>query len=115
MRRTTLAVLSLVLGLIGAGGTPVSAQLMPRAQAANLIATVGNGVDEFKNYLGKRGDDARDNASTAASSGRRPRHGATVNQKAKSQQQKKDFTHCQMVDARWEHSSRLLQLWRSAA
>jgi outer membrane murein-binding lipoprotein Lpp len=37
---------------------------MPKAQVGNLIAKVENGVDEFKNYLEKRGDNARDGAST---------------------------------------------------
>ena len=88
MHRTALTAVGLVLGLIGAAGTPASAQLMPKAQVANLIAKVENGVDDFKNYLEKRGDNARDTASTASSSGRRARHGATENQKAKASNKK---------------------------
>jgi len=61
---------------------------MPKAQVANLIAKVENGVDEFRNYLEKRGDKAGDAASTAQSSGRRQRQGATENQKAKASSKK---------------------------
>jgi hypothetical protein len=38
---------------------------MPKAQVANLIAKVETGVDEFRDYLEKRGDNAKDTASTA--------------------------------------------------
>ena len=55
--------------------------MMAKAQVANLISKVENGVDEFRNYLEKRGDNARDAASTAQASGRRKRQPATENQK----------------------------------
>jgi hypothetical protein len=80
LRITTIA---LVLGVIGLTGSPVSAQLMTKPQVANLIKNVENGVDEFRNYLEKRGENASDAASAAASSGRRSRQ-ATSNQKAKA-------------------------------
>ena len=83
MHRTTLTVIGLALGLIGASGTPASAQLMPKAQVANLIAKVENGVDEFRNYLDRRADNASDAAGAAQAAGRRSR-GATENQKAKA-------------------------------
>jgi len=88
MHRTTLIAVGLVLGLIGASGTPASAQLMPKAQVANLIAKVENGVDEFRNYLQKRGDNARDTASAAQASGRRTRQGASESQKATTSNKK---------------------------
>jgi len=78
---TTVA-LALVLSAVGAKGT--SAQVMPKAQVANLIVKVENGVDEFRNYLEKRGDNAKDAGTAAQSSGRRSRQGATENQKAKA-------------------------------
>ena len=80
LRFTTIA---LMIGFIGMTGRPVSAQLMTKPQVANLIKNVENGVDEFRNYLEKRGDNASDAASAAAASGRRSRQ-ATSNQKAKA-------------------------------
>ena len=62
--------------------------MMAKAQVANLITKVENGVDEFRDYLEKRGDNARDAASTAQASGRRKRQGATENQKAKASSKK---------------------------
>jgi hypothetical protein len=80
LRITTIA---LMIGFIGMAGRPVSAQLMTKPQVANLIKNVENGVDEFRNYLEKRGDNASDAASAAAASGRRSRQ-ATSDQKAKA-------------------------------
>jgi hypothetical protein len=88
MHRTTLTAVGLMLGLIGASGTPASAQLMTKPQVANLIKNVENGVDEFRNYLEKRGDNASDAASAAAASGRRSRQRATENQQAKASNKK---------------------------
>jgi hypothetical protein len=88
MYRTILLSVALALSLIGLTERPASAQLMAKAQVANLIANVENGVDQFRNYLEKRGDNARDAASTAQASGRRKRQGATENQKAKSNSKK---------------------------
>ena len=88
MHRTTLTAVALVLGLIGADGTLASAQLMPKAQVANLIANVENGVDKFRDYLEKRGENAKDAPSTAQASGRRKQQGATENQKAKASTKK---------------------------
>ena len=88
MYRTILLSVALALSLIGLTERPASAQLMAKAQVAKLIANVENGVDQFRNYLEKRGDNARDAASTAQASGRRKRQGATENQKAKSNSKK---------------------------
>jgi hypothetical protein len=88
MHRTTLTAVAVALGLIGARATPASAQPMVKAQVANLIAKVENGVDEFRNYLEKRGDNARDAAATAPASGRRKRPEATESQKAKASDKK---------------------------
>ena len=51
MYRTVLTTTALALSLIGLSERPASAQLMPTAQVANLIAKVEDGVD----YLEKRG------------------------------------------------------------
>ena len=55
MYRTVLTTSALALSLIGLSERPASAQLMPTAQVANLIAKVENGVDDFRNYREKRG------------------------------------------------------------
>ena len=83
MHRTTPIAVALALTLIGFTGTPLSGQMMAKAQVANLIAKVENGVDQFRDYLDKRGDNARDAATTAQESGRRKR-GATESQKTKA-------------------------------
>ena len=80
MYRTAVAV-ALSLVVIGLTERPASAQLMPKAQVANLIAKVENGVDDFKKYLEKRGENAHEASSTAQASGRKKRQ-ATENQKA---------------------------------
>lgn len=81
--RIATVALVFVLGFIGMSGRPVSAQLMTKPQVGNLIKNVENGVDEFRNYLEKRGDNASDAASAAAASGRRSRQ-ATSDQKTKA-------------------------------
>jgi transcription initiation factor TFIIIB Brf1 subunit/transcription initiation factor TFIIB len=88
MHRTTLTAIAITLGLIGASGRPASAQLMPKAQVANLIVKVENGVDEFRDYLEKRGDNAKDAASTAKASGRKSKRQPTENQKANASNKK---------------------------
>src|SRR6478672_4328197 len=77
----TGVVLTLTVSVIGLTDRPASAQAMAKAQVANLIAKVENGVDEFKNYLEKRGENAREASSTAQASGRKKRQ-ATESQKA---------------------------------
>jgi hypothetical protein len=55
---------------------------MPKAQVANLIVKVENGVDEFRNYLERRGDNARTAAATPEAQSRRGKRGpATETQK----------------------------------
>jgi hypothetical protein len=87
MHRTTVVTLCIVM-LIGLSPNTATAQPMAKAQVANLITKVENGVDEFRNYLEKRGENASDAKSTAESSGRRKGQGATENQKAKANSKK---------------------------
>jgi len=89
MHRTMLTAVAAALSLLAIGLTdrPASAQIMPKAQVANLITKVENGVDEFRNYLEKRGDNARDASSTAQSTGRKKRQ-ATESQKANASSKK---------------------------
>lgn len=88
MRRAFLTTVTLVLVLSAVAAKVASAQVMPKAQVANLIVKVENGVDEFRNYLEKRGDKAKDAGNAAPASGRRSRQGATENQKAKASAKK---------------------------
>src|SRR4051794_19424080 len=89
MDRSTIAVVSfLVIASVGVATSRATAQPMAKAQVANLITKVENGVDEFRNYLEKRGENARDANSAAESSGRRKGKGATENQKAKTETKK---------------------------
>ena len=88
MRRAIFATLALMLVLCGPAVKPASAQLMPKAQVANLIVKVENGVDEFRKYLDRRGENASDAAGAAKASGRRSRPEATENQKANASAKK---------------------------
>lgn len=60
-----------------------AAQPMAKAQVGNVIRNVENGVDEFRNYLERRGDSASSARSTAqAHGGRRAGRNASEAQKA---------------------------------
>lgn len=88
MNRSTIVVLCVGLAVTGLATKSVTAQLMPKTQVASLIARVENGVDDFRNYLEKRGENARDASSAAESSGRRKGQGATESQKARANNKK---------------------------
>jgi hypothetical protein len=77
----------LVLGMSG----PVLAQLMTKAQVGNLIAKVEDGVDDFRDYLKKRGENASNNASAARAQGATTRRKATDAQKANANAKKDDL------------------------
>lgn len=86
-RTTTMTAIALVFGLTALAERPLSAQLMPKPQVANLIKNVEKGVDDFRNYLEKRGDKAGDNASAAQASGRKKKQ-ASESQKATASNKK---------------------------
>ena len=65
MRTTYACALWLVALLIVTAGPSLSAQPLPKARVAELIARVENGVDDFKKYLDHRGENAKDVASTS--------------------------------------------------
>jgi len=90
MHRPTSATLAAILGVvvIGPAATKAGAQPMAKAQVGSLITRVENGVDEFRNYLEKRGENASDANSSAQASGRRKGQGASENQKAKANAKK---------------------------
>jgi len=86
-RMHRFTVMTVVPALVLAGlAASASAQVMPKAQVANLITKVENGVDEFRDYLERRGDNAKD-ATETARAGRRSRQ-ATESQKAKASDKK---------------------------
>jgi type III secretory pathway component EscR len=89
MHRATLTAVAVALSLlvIGPIDRPASAQMMAKAQVANLIAKVENGVDDFRKYLEKRAENAREASSTAQASGRKKRQ-ATETQKATASSKK---------------------------
>jgi hypothetical protein len=85
---------SVVPAILLAGLTlsTVSAQVMPKTQVANLIVKVENGVDEFRKYLERRGESARDGAATPEAQARRGKRGqATDSQKATATAKKDDL------------------------
>jgi hypothetical protein len=83
----TAVALALSLSVMALIDRPASAQVMAKAQVANLISKVENGVDEFRNYLEKRGENAHDASSAAQASGRKKRQ-ATEGQKANASSKK---------------------------
>jgi len=91
MSRTILTTVALGFALIGLTARPASAQVMPKAQVANLIANVEKGVDEFRNYLEKRGDHAKETASATQAQGKSSRRKATETQKSKATAKKDEL------------------------
>lgn len=69
-----------------------------KAQVADRIRKVEDGVDEFREYLENRGDNARQNAQTAQSSGA-TRRGRTNSTNADSRQQRARQTKDELDDA----------------
>ena len=82
-----------VVALTGLSVGTIAAQLMTKPQVANLIVKVENGVDEFRDYLERRGENARDKSSTAQAQGRGARRGkpATESQKEAAEERKDDL------------------------
>ena len=91
MHRSTVVTLCVVLTVGGVAARDASAQPMAKAQVANLITKVENGVDEFRNYLEKRGDSAKETASTAQAQGKTSRRKPTDTQKAKASTKKDEL------------------------
>lgn len=88
MTRSAIAVLSCCAAITALVTTrPVAAQTLAKTQVASLISRVENGVDDFRKYLEKRGENARDANANAQASGRR-KQGATESQKARANTKK---------------------------
>ena len=72
------------------GGSPAAAQApITKARVADLIVKVENGVDEFKKYLERRGENAQTAASTPA--GKRRTQTATPAKKAATEERKDEL------------------------
>jgi hypothetical protein len=81
-----------VVLLAGCTARAAAAQPLTKPQVANLITKVENGVDEFRDYLKRRGDNARNTTSTAQAQGRRAQRGsATASQKANAEARKDEL------------------------
>src|SRR3982751_5987873 len=68
-------VVAAFIALTGVAAGTAKAQAMSKPQVANLVAKVENGVDQFRDYLKKRGDNARSAESTSKAQGRRAKRG----------------------------------------
>jgi len=79
-----------VLARIDGSNRSLNAGMLRRRDEAWPLRVVNQfaSVDEFRNYLQKRGDNARDTASAAQASGRRTRQGASESQKATTSNKK---------------------------
>jgi hypothetical protein len=87
-RLTAVNVLSALLLCMTA---PAFTQVMTKAQVANLITKVENGVDEFRDYLDRRGENAKNTASTAQAQGKTTRRKPTDTQKANATAKKDEL------------------------
>jgi hypothetical protein len=88
LRPFVVSVVGLFLALAGLAAPPAAAQPLAKAQVGNLIVKVENGVDDFRKYLEKRGE----NAGTAAETGTKKRgRTATDSQKAKATAKKDEL------------------------
>ena len=93
MQGPAVAALCVVLSSVGLVTSHASAQaVVAKERVAAQIARVENNVDEFRKYLERRGDNARDAKDDAKdsgkTSGRRKGEGANESQKARAESKK---------------------------
>ena len=75
-----------LFALAGLTSGIAAAQVLAKPQVANLIVKVENGVDQFRDYLNKRGENASSSASAGQAQARRAKRGnATESTKAVAQ------------------------------
>ena len=94
MNLRKIRVIALCCCAILALSIPLVAQTMTKAVVGDKIRRVEDGVDEFRDYLKRRGDNARDASSTAQQSGRASSRRSTANtdaRKASAQAGKDDL------------------------
>jgi hypothetical protein len=68
--------------------TGLAAQPLPKARVAELIKAVEDGVDDFRDYLEKRGDNARDRSKDSDNQSRRGRGGNSEANKDRAESSK---------------------------
>jgi len=68
--------------------TGLGAQALPKARVAELIKHVEDGVDDFRNYLERRGDDARDKSKDTKNNQARKGKGNTEANKDRAENSK---------------------------
>ena len=74
-KRTLSTVLIMTAVYLGLLITPAFSQVMTKAQVGELIKRVEDGVDEFKDYLERKGENARERAGEPQAQSRRGRRG----------------------------------------
>ncbi len=87
-RRISIRIRALVAGLLAAFAVCAAgaqALVFTKVQVAERIRKVENGVDEFRDYLERRGDDARDRAESTKD---RARHEPTTKNEARKERAK---------------------------
>ena len=75
MKKLILLAAVLISGL----PTALAAQPVSKARVGELIKNVEDGVDDFRNYLERRGDDARDKSKDGNNQGRKGRGNTEAN------------------------------------
>ena len=84
MNLRKIGVTALCCCAIFAVSIPIAAQTMAKSAVGEKIRRVEDGVDEFRKYLERRGDNARDATSTAQQSGRTSSRRGTANTDART-------------------------------
>jgi hypothetical protein len=82
--------LAIVLAVSALSIGAAAAQVMTKPQVANLIVKVENGVDEFRNYLEKRGENAKSASSTPQGDAKRARRGTPTETQKNVAKERKD-------------------------
>ena len=95
-RRVVLVIPTIFLILAAVANAQVAA--FTKAQVAERIRKVEDGVDDFRKYLETRGDNARDSAHAAQNSGK-TRRGGVNSANAESRQQRARQTKDELDDA----------------
>jgi len=70
VKSRTIGAIALCCCALFALSMPIAGQMMTKALVAEKIARVEDGVDQFRDYLERRGENARNTTSTAQRSGR---------------------------------------------
>jgi len=80
---TIIAVATVTIGM-------AAAQSLPKPRVADLIRKVENGVDDFREYLEKRGENAKERSSNSQGEARKTRRGAPTESQKNVAKERKD-------------------------